>query len=88
MKHIGHPLFSDAEYGGNTILKGPSFSKYKQFVENCFQILPRQALHARSLAFDHPATGKRVMFESPLPTDMQQAIEKWRGYANNSKIAE
>ncbi|HOT13497.1 MAG TPA: RluA family pseudouridine synthase [Bacteroidales bacterium] len=88
MKHIGHPLFSDAEYGGNTILKGPSFSKYKQFVENCFDILPRQALHARSLAFDHPATGKRVQFESPLPADMQQVIEKWRGYANNNKSVE
>jgi len=75
-----HPLFNDAEYGGDRILKGTTFSKYQQFVKNCFQILPRQALHARSLAFDHPVTGKRLTFESELPDDMRQLIEKWRKY--------
>lgn len=81
MKYIGHPLFSDALYGGNTILKGTSFAKYRQFVENCFSILPRQALHARLLGFYHPATGENICFESPLPPDMAAAIEKWRRYA-------
>ncbi len=76
----GHPLFNDADYGGDRILKGTTFSKYQQFVKNCFQILPRQALHAKSLAFDHPVTGKRLMFESELPDDMRQLIEKWRRY--------
>jgi 23S rRNA pseudouridine1911/1915/1917 synthase len=76
--HIRHPLFNDDEYGGDKILKGTSFSKYQQFVRNCFQILPRQALHAKSLAFDHPVTGKRLFFDSDLPADMQNVIEKWR----------
>lgn len=75
-----HPLFNDATYGGNRVVKGTTFSKYKQFVENCFKLLPRQALHARTLAFDHPTTKERMSFESPLPEDMQLAIEKWRGY--------
>lgn len=79
-KYIGHPLFNDADYGGDRILKGTTFTKYKQFVQNCFKILPRQALHARSLGFIHPATGKEVQFETPLPEDMQQVIEKWRTY--------
>ena len=78
--YIRHPLFNDDEYGGDRILKGTTFSKYQQFVKNCFQILPRQALHARSLAFDHPVTGKRLTFESELPDDMRQLIEKWRKY--------
>ncbi len=78
--YTGHPLFNDSEYGGDRILKGTTFSKYQQFVKNCFQILPRQALHAKSLAFDHPVTGKRLMFESELPDDMRQLIEKWRRY--------
>jgi 23S rRNA pseudouridine1911/1915/1917 synthase len=78
--HIRHPLFNDDEYGGDKILKGTSFSKYQQFVRNCFQILPRQALHAKSLAFDHPVTGKRLFFDSDLPADMQNVIEKWRDY--------
>ena len=78
--YTGHPLFNDSEYGGDRILKGTTFSKYQQFVKNCFQILPRQALHARSLAFDHPVTGKRLTFESELPDDMRQLIEKWRKY--------
>ncbi|MDR3093593.1 MAG: RluA family pseudouridine synthase [Bacteroidales bacterium] len=80
-RHIGHPLFNDCRYGGDQILRGTTFTKYKQFVNNCFAILPRQALHARSLAFDHPANGKRMLFETQLPEDMAQAIEKWRKYA-------
>ncbi|HOK51515.1 MAG TPA: RluA family pseudouridine synthase, partial [Bacteroidales bacterium] len=80
-KHIGHPLFNDAAYGGDKILKGTTFSKYRQFVENCFQICPRQALHARSLAFDHPTTRQRMYFEAPLPADMAQLVERWKEYA-------
>lgn len=76
----GHPLFNDEEYGGHRILKGTTFTKYQQFVRNCFEMLPRQALHARTLAFDHPVTGKRLSFESPVPPDMVAVIEKWRGY--------
>jgi 23S rRNA pseudouridine1911/1915/1917 synthase len=78
--HIKHPLFNDEEYGGNQILKGTTFTKYQQFIKNCFRILPRQALHAKSLAFDHPVTGKRLSFDSDLPDDMVQVIEKWRKY--------
>ena len=78
--YIKHPLFNDDEYGGDQILKGTTFSKYQQFVKNCFKILPRQALHAKSLAFDHPVTRKRLSFDSELPDDMQQVIEKWRRY--------
>jgi 23S rRNA pseudouridine1911/1915/1917 synthase len=77
---IRHPLFNDEEYGGNKILKGTTFTKYQQFVRNCFKILPRQALHAKSLAFDHPVTGKRLTFDSELPADMQEVIDKWRSY--------
>ncbi len=76
----GHPLFNDEEYGGHRILKGTTFTKYQQFVRNCFELLPRQALHARTLAFDHPVTGKRLSFESPVPPDMSAVIEKWRNY--------
>ena len=78
--HIKHPLFNDEEYGGDQILKGTTFTKYQQFIKNCFKILPRQALHAKSLAFDHPVTGKRLFFDSDLPDDMVQVIEKWRKY--------
>jgi 23S rRNA pseudouridine1911/1915/1917 synthase len=78
--HIKHPLFNDEEYGGDKILKGTTFTKYQQFIKNCFKILPRQALHAKSLAFDHPVTGKRLYFDSNLPDDMVQVIEKWRKY--------
>ena len=78
--HIKHPLFNDEEYGGDQILKGTTFTKYQQFIKNCFKILPRQALHAKSLAFDHPVTGKRLSFDSDIPDDMQQVIEKWRKY--------
>jgi 23S rRNA pseudouridine1911/1915/1917 synthase len=78
MKHAGHTLFNDAYYGGNKILKGVVFSKYKQFVENCFQIMPRQALHAKSLGFVHPHSGQWVQFDSELPEDFLQVLEKWR----------
>jgi 23S rRNA pseudouridine1911/1915/1917 synthase len=78
--YIKHPLFNDEEYGGDKILKGTTFTRYQQFVKNCFAILPRQALHAKSLAFDHPVTGKRLFFESELPEDMNQVAEKWRNY--------
>ena len=78
--HIKHPLFNDEEYGGNQILKGTTFTKYQQFVRNCFAILPRQALHAKSLAFDHPVTGKRLSFDSELPEDMLKVADKWRNY--------
>jgi 23S rRNA pseudouridine1911/1915/1917 synthase len=78
--HIKHPLFNDSEYGGDQILKGTTFTKYQQFIKNCFKILPRQALHAKSLAFNHPVTGKRLSFDSSLPNDMMQVIEKWRKY--------
>jgi 23S rRNA pseudouridine1911/1915/1917 synthase len=80
--HIRHPLFNDNEYGGDQILKGTTFAKYQQFVKNCFKILPRQALHAESLSFDHPVTGKRMSFDSDLPDDMYQVIEKWRAYTS------
>ena len=80
MAYSGHPLFNDEEYGGHRILKGTTFTKYQQFVRNCFDLLPRQALHAQTLSFDHPVTGKHLSFESPLPYDMAQAIEKWRNY--------
>lgn len=83
MKHIGHTLFNDEEYGGNRILKGTMFNKYKQFVENCFDLLPRQALHAKSLGFTHPKTGEWMQFESELPEDMEQGIDKWRKYSTN-----
>lgn len=80
MKHIGHPLFNDERYGGHLILKGTTFTKYKQFVQNCFNILPRQALHAKTLGFVHPASKEYISFDSELPKDMSEAIEKWRGY--------
>lgn len=80
LKHIGHPLFSDERYGGNKILAGTIFTKYKQFIENCFEILPRQALHARTLGFVHPTTGKEVFFTSELPDDMKRLIKKMEDY--------
>ena len=80
LSYIKHPLFNDEEYGGDQILKGTTFTKYQQFVRNCFAILPRQALHAKSLAFDHPVTKKRLTFESDLPEDMLKAADKWRNY--------
>ena len=83
MKHIGHVLFNDERYGGNEILKGTHFSKYKQFVNNCFEICPRQALHAKTLGFVHPKTGEEMFFTSELPEDMTELIEKWRTYISN-----
>lgn len=88
MNHIGHPLFNDDRYGGDRILKGTLYSKYKQFIDNCFQLLPRQALHAKTLGFDHPVTGKHLFFETPLPADMVALIEKWRKYANSQALEE
>jgi len=84
MKYIGHPLFNDDTYGGDKIVKGTVFSKYKQFVENCFAICPRHALHARTLGFVHPATGKEMFFEAELPNDMKELVEKWRNYVSSS----
>ena len=83
MKHIGHPLFNDERYGGNEILKGTHFSKYKQFVNNCFAICPRQALHAKTLGFVHPRTGEEMFFTSELPEDMVQLLDRWRTYISN-----
>lgn len=88
MKHIGHPLFSDARYGGDLILKGTTFSKYKQFVENCFKILPRQALHAKTLGFEHPVTKEYMRFDTELPQDMVECIEKWRNYSKSHLLEE
>ena len=83
MKHIGHTLFGDARYGGDNILKGTTFTKYKQFVDNCFKLLPRQALHAQTLGFVHPISGKSMSFEAPLPNDMLTALDKWRHYSKH-----
>jgi 23S rRNA pseudouridine1911/1915/1917 synthase len=85
MKYIGHPLFNDDTYGGDRIVKGTVYARYKQFVENCFVLCPRHALHARTLGFRHPVSGKDLLFEAPLPDDMDQLIEKWRQYAQTRK---
>ncbi len=84
MKHIGHTLFGDFEYGGDKVLKGTTFNKYKQFVQNCLDLLPRQALHARTLSFTHPTTGEWMSFESNLPDDIQAVLDKWENYSENS----
>jgi 23S rRNA pseudouridine1911/1915/1917 synthase len=84
MKHIGHTLFNDSRYGGQRILKGTTFTKYKQFVDNCFKILPRQALHAKTLGFEHPTTGEFMRFQSEVPEDIAECIEKWRHYARHA----
>ena len=86
MKHIGHPLFNDSRYGGDLILKGTTFTKYKQFIDNCFKILPRQALHAKTLGFVHPTTGEMMRFDTELPQDMKDLIEKWRGYSKMNMV--
>lgn len=83
MKYLGHPLFNDDFYGGDRIVKGTIYSKYKQFVDNCFHICQRQALHARTLGFVHPGTGEHLHFESEVPSDMATVIEKWRGYSRH-----
>jgi 23S rRNA pseudouridine1911/1915/1917 synthase len=88
MSWQGHPLFNDSRYGGDRILKGTTFSKYKQFIENCFTLLPRQALHARSLGFVHPTTGEEVYFESALPDDLQAVIDKWEVYTASRNLEE
>ncbi len=86
MKHIGHTLFNDERYGGDVILKGTTFTKYKQFVDNCFKILPRQALHARTLGFEHPTSGENLFFEAPVPDDIFNCIEKWRSYSEKQRL--
>lgn len=86
MKYIGHPLFNDDFYGGDKIVKGTIFSKYKQFVDNCFAICPRQALHAKTLGFQHPTTGENVFFDTELPKDIDEVIKKWRDYVKALKI--
>lgn len=86
MKYIGHTLFNDSRYGGNEILKGTRFAKYKQFVQNSFSICPRQALHAKTLGFIHPRTGKEMFFESEIPADMMRLVNKWRVYANTKEL--
>ncbi|KJD31964.1 pseudouridine synthase [Tamlana nanhaiensis] len=88
MKHIGHTLFNDERYGGEKILKGTTFTKYKQFVENCFKVLPRQALHAKTLGFEHPKTGEFLRFNTEIPEDIANCIEKWRGYAKHQELSE
>ncbi|MBC5836679.1 RluA family pseudouridine synthase [Flavobacterium muglaense] len=83
LKHIGHPLFNDERYGGHLILKGTTFTKYKQFIDNCFKVLPRQALHAKTLGFVHPVTKELMRFDTELPQDFQDCVEKWRGYSKS-----
>jgi 23S rRNA pseudouridine1911/1915/1917 synthase len=85
MKHKGHPVFSDSRYGGDRIVKGTVFTKYRQYVDNCFKICNRQALHARTIGFVHPTTGKQMFFESELPEDMVKVLEKWRAYVEHKK---
>ena len=86
LKFIGHTLFNDARYGGEKILKGTSFTKYRQFVDNCFKLLPRQALHAKTLGFIHPETGEKMQYDSPIPDDFNSAIDKWRQYAQHKNL--
>ena len=86
MKYIGHTLFNDERYGGHEILKGTTFSKYKQFVQNCFSLCPRQALHAKTLGFVHPKTGEQMFFNSEIPSDMTDMVERWRTYSNTKEL--
>ncbi|HLO72980.1 MAG TPA: RluA family pseudouridine synthase [Flavobacterium sp.] len=88
MKHIGHTLFNDERYGGDAILKGTTFTKYKQFIDNCFKTLPRQALHAKTLGFEHPITKEFLRFDSPIPQDLLDCIEKWRVYSKAQTFSE
>ncbi|NVO18764.1 MAG: RluA family pseudouridine synthase [Bacteroidetes bacterium] len=87
MQHIGHPLFNDARYGGDQILKGTTFTKYKQFIQNCFELCPRQALHAQTLGFKHPSSGKEMLFKSELPKDMKSVVEKWDNYFKSNPLS-
>lgn len=86
MQYIGHPLFNDEDYGGDQILKGTTYTKYKQFVQNCFKVLPRQALHAKELGFVHPANGKWMEFDTRLPDDMQLVMDKWHVYLSGRNV--
>ncbi|MBO7292088.1 MAG: RluA family pseudouridine synthase, partial [Bacteroidaceae bacterium] len=86
MKHIGHTLFNDERYGGDQILRGTTFAKYRQFVQNCFEICPRQALHAKTLGFVHPRTGQEMFFDTEVPADMTNLIERWRQYVSSRDI--
>lgn len=86
MKSIGHPLFNDNEYGGDIILKGLNTAKYKQFIQNCFELLPRQALHAKTLGITHPITGEKLFFDSEIPADMQAVLDKWRKYMKDKVL--
>ena len=86
MKHIGHTLFNDSRYGGDEVLKGTTFAKYKQFVKNCFDVCPRQALHAQTLGFIHPRTGEEMFFEAPLPQDLIDLMDRWRSYISNREL--
>ena len=85
MKHIGHPIFNDSLYGGNLVLRGTVYTKYKQFIQNCFDLIPRQALHAKTLGFVHPVSEKPLLFDSDLPADFQAVLKKWRDYRQNIK---
>ncbi|MCE3228764.1 MAG: pseudouridine synthase, RluA family [Bacteroidetes bacterium] len=85
-KHIGHPLFNDWEYGGDIVLKGINSAKYRQFIQNCFELLPRHALHAKTLGITHPITGKKLFFDSEIPHDMQAVLEKWRKYMKDKEL--
>jgi len=87
-RYLGHPLFNDETYGGDRILKGTTYTKYKQFVQNCFKLCPRHSLHAKTLGFRHPVTGKQLFFDSDIPSDMQAAIERWRHYAKHKAFEE
>jgi 23S rRNA pseudouridine1911/1915/1917 synthase len=86
MKSLGHPLFNDTTYGGDQIIKGTTFSKYKQYIQNCFQIIPRQALHAKQLGFIHPTTEQYQFFDSELPQDFSSVLEKWRAYSRHKEM--
>lgn len=88
MKYAGHPLFNDETYGGDQIIKGTTFTKYKQFIKNCFELMPRQALHAKSLGFHHPVTGKYLLFDSEMPEDFEKVLDKWRNYAKHKEYIE
>ncbi len=88
MNHIGHPLFNDARYGGDRILKGTLYTKYKQFIDNCFSLCPRQALHAKTLGFIHPTTKKKISLDSEIPSDMAALLEKWQRYAGSNVLEE
>ena len=88
LKYIGHTIFNDERYGGNLILKGTTFTKYKQFIDNCFKTLPRQALHAKTLGFEHPTTKEFMRFDTEIPKDMADCIDKWRNYTNSHEVEE